>query len=573
MSVVHRALIGCVLFLAASAVCADESGQIVSPRPWNFSDWKRTPIQAGGRVKPIEAFSGEVVLHLTSRRRFEGWDPAEMLLAMVSQPSAWREKPLIKIEREDVKRQLLLDESRQRFSVSELFGNPTLLQYAQRLGELESTLAKAPNPNADPREEELKRILDRLTVFHRLITGEAWTFLPGGPGENWKPLAAPEESDPKTLREILADPSAQGRIRAHFVEAMGAYLSGQESAFGVATQKLRSQIEEEANRLEPGFRELVVPRLSAEKVYLELRPFHWSWMLYVLSALLMAIAGWSQASWAHIGGLVSMGGALGLHVAGFALRSYIAGRPPVSNMYESIVWVSFGAVSFAWIIYGFQRHRVLLGVGAVLGALGLLAADAAPTLMDPNLHPLVPVLRSNYWLTVHVLTITLGYAAFALTLGLGDVTLFRLLRGTPERSAEVSRLNQLTYRAMQFGVVLLAAGTILGGVWADYSWGRFWGWDPKEVWALIALLTYLTVLHGRYAGWVGPMAFAAWTVVCFSSVVMAWYGVNFVLGVGLHSYGFSAGGQGTVGLAVLLQLLYVGWVVWSVRRRSNVKSA
>lgn len=133
-------------------------------------------------------------------------------------------------------------------------------------------------------------------------------------------------------------------------------------------------------------------------------------------------------------------------------------------------------------------------------------------------------------------------------------------------------LNQLTYRAMQFGVVLLAAGTLLGGVWADYSWGRFWGWDPKEVWALIALLTYLIVLHGRYAGWVGQFGFAAWTVLCFSSVVMAWYGVNFVLGVGLHSYGFSAGGQGTVGTAILLQLLFVGWVAAQFKRREKTSS-
>jgi ABC-type transport system involved in cytochrome c biogenesis permease subunit len=103
------------------------------------------------------------------------------------------------------------------------------------------------------------------------------------------------------------------------------------------------------------------------------------------------------------------------------------------------------------------------------------------------------------------------------------------------------------YAAMAVGVVLVTAGTILGGVWADYSWGRFWGWDPKEVWALITLLVYLIPLHGRFAGWVNTFGLAMLSIVCFSSVLMAWYGVNFVLGVGLHSYGFTeGGGQGIV---------------------------
>jgi cytochrome c-type biogenesis protein CcsB len=333
----------------------------------------------------------------------------------------------------------------------------------------------------------------------------------------------------------------------------------------------------EAEQVSPGFSAEVLPKLRAEKIYRDYRPFHWAWILYLVAALVFAASGWLGSVRFPAGdraGMLLMIAALLLHTGGFALRSFVAGRPPVSNMYESIVWVAFGAVVFALLIYGVQkqRQRILVGVGSVLGAFGLLAADAAPTLMDPGLHPLVPVLRSNYWLTVHVLTITLGYAAFALSFGLGNVTLFRILRGVGEHSAEVLNLNQLTYRAMQFGVVLLAAGTLLGGVWADYSWGRFWGWDPKEVWALIALLTYLIVLHGRYAGWVGQFGFAAWTVLCFSSVVMAWYGVNFVLGVGLHSYGFSAGGQGAVGTGLLLQILFVGWVAFQFRRRLKPSS-
>jgi cytochrome c biogenesis factor len=122
----------------------------------------------------------------------------------------------------------------------------------------------------------------------------------------------------------------------------------------------------------------------------------------------------------------------------------------------------------------------------------------------------------------------------------------------------ISGLNLLTYRAMQFGIVLVAAGTILGGVWADYSWGRFWGWDPKEVWALVVTLTYVAIVHGRMTNWIPPFAFAVTSVAGFLSVLMAWYGVNFILGVGLHSYGFASGGTGYVVGFSALQLLYVG---------------
>jgi len=562
-------IVGGSIFHAGPAAAQD-----LTPRKWDMKNWELTPIQSGGRVKPLSAFAGEMVLHLSSRRTFEGWNPSEMLLSIVTRPDVWREKPLIKIDREDVKRQLLLDVNKQRFTVAELFGNNVLLQYAERMGNLESTMSKAPDPRANPREEELKRILDRMTVFHNLVTGESLTIIPTANNGSWEALTNPEQQGkPKSLAEILADTSDAGKIRAALVAVMGSYGEGNESQFAQATGALKKAIETLASQQDPRFAEQVLPKLKAEHVYQSLRPFHWAWILYVLAAVAFALASWLAANSAARGvqwtGLGALALALALHVTGFALRCFVAGRPPVSNMYESIVWVSFGAVAFSWIIYFFQRHRVLLGVGSILGALGLLAADAAPTLMDPGLHPLVPVLRSNYWLTVHVLTITLGYAAFAVTLGLGNVTLYRLLRGSSEHSSEVFLLNQLTYRAMQFGVILLAAGTILGGIWADYSWGRFWGWDPKEVWALIALLTYLTVLHGRSAGWVGPMGFAAWTVGCFTSVVMAWYGVNFVLGVGLHSYGFSAGGQGAVGLGTLIQLSFVAFVVWKVKGRKT----
>jgi len=206
------------------------------------------------------------------------------------------------------------------------------------------------------------------------------------------------------------------------------------------------------------------------------------------------------------------------------------------------------------------RSRYVLAAAAAVSTIGLVLADNCPAILDPSLRPLQPVLRSNFWLVTHVMSITLSYAAFALALGVGDITLGLFLVRSKNHEL-ISALTRFTYKALQVGVLLLAAGTILGAVWADYSWGRFWGWDPKEVWALIALLVYLAVLHARYVNWIRELGLAAWSVLCFNAVVMAWYGVNFWLGAGLHSYGFGGGGQMFILAAVLLQSLYVATAV------------
>jgi ABC-type transport system involved in cytochrome c biogenesis permease subunit len=155
-----------------------------------------------------------------------------------------------------------------------------------------------------------------------------------------------------------------------------------------------------------------------------------------------------------------------------------------------------------------------------------------------------------------VLTITLGYGAFLLNWGIAHVLLYQLASGSRPKDT-VQNLTEYLYRSLQIGVILLASGTILGGVWASYSWGRFWGWDPKETWALIALLTYLAVLHGRTAGWLDQFGVAFWSALCFLSVLMAWYGVNFVLGAGLHSYGFGGGGLQYVLAVVLADIAFL----------------
>ena len=193
--------------------------------------------------------------------------------------------------------------------------------------------------------------------------------------------------------------------------------------------------------------------------------------------------------------------------------------------------------------------------------------------------PLQPVLRDNFWLTIHVLTIVSSYAAGALAWGLGCLSLGYYLVGTyrPSQSLHSGKrppeacaaLAGFIYKSMQVAVLLLAAGTILGGLWADVSWGRFWGWDPKEVWALVSLLAYLIILHGRYAGWIGNFGLAAGSVLGAAVIGMSWYGVNFLLGAGLHSYGFGQGGQTEFFVFLIANFLLLAAAAWRLKMEAR----
>lgn len=552
-------------FLLALLLTVTAANNVTATEPlrregWSFKEMGSMPVQVGGRVKPFDSYARDLVLQITGGRTFQGWDPVELVLSWLADPKGWEEKRFILITRKDVKRQLGLNEAVSKFSPKELYIDSFMAEYANSLSGSDGMSSQATpiarTSKPDPRDEELKRLFDRVVTYRALVSGEAWVIIPQPVPQPWKSLM--EKTEGKTIRDA-------------FMKVFSSYLSNDRPGFDSAITEANVAITAE---MKGDWNSSVSRKLSAELFYNRVHPYQLAWIVYLLAALL-----WAAAIWLSAEGVTSIYRSesktakritsfalpltyfgLALHILGMVLRSYIAGRPPVTNMYESIVWVSFGVMIFAIVLWFIQRNSILFSIATAMSAIMLIISDAAPAMIDPSIHPLVPVLRSNYWLTIHVLTITLSYAALALTLGIGNVTLWLYLKGadkTSEGTKKITMLNLLTYRAMQFGVVLLAAGTILGGVWADYSWGRFWGWDPKEVWALIALLGYIAVIHARFTGWMRPFGFAAWTVVSFTLVVMAWYGVNFVLGVGLHSYGFSTGGQSTVTVFVLGQMGYV----------------
>jgi ABC-type transport system involved in cytochrome c biogenesis permease subunit len=285
-------------------------------------------------------------------------------------------------------------------------------------------------------------------------------------------------------------------------------------------------------------------------------PFRWAWVTLLAALAVLVVhqqTGWRLAYW---GGLALFITALLVQVLGFTLRIMVAGRAPVGNMYETVVFVAFLAAFFALVLELVYRRTVIAIAGAAVGALGLVLADQLPLALDPKISPLVPVLRSNFWLTVHVVTIVASYAGATLAWGLGNVSLALLAFGKPNREM-LRTLSLYTYRAIQIAVILLALGTVLGAWWASEAWGRYWGWDPKEVGALIALVCYVIPLHARYAGWIKDFGLAVAAVLCYAAIILSWYVINFVIAAGLHSYGFSGGGGEWVLWAGLVNLEWV----------------
>jgi cytochrome c-type biogenesis protein CcsB len=452
------------------------------------------------------------------------------------------------VERQLVE-QLGLDKTQRRFSFAQLTGSSELQQLATEA----QALKRAEKPLTRVQQDALS-VSDRLTLLAHVMDGSALLIVPATTSET-QPWVDPSGSSKYYSEAQVAPIQTQLRTVANsYVQADGFSLSR-------AANQLRENLRGLSPSIYPGDQ-----KLQLEYFYNHFEAFYRAIWCYGIALVILIAAHLRKRGRAlqNIGVAVAILG-LAFQAAGIVMRCMIAGRPPVTNMYESIIWVSF-AVSFFGMIF-FVRYRAPIYLLAALPVtlIALLLVHQMPIAMPSSIDPLVPVLRDNFWLTIHVLTITLSYAAFALAMGFGHILLWRYARNPAAARADAP-MHFWLYRVLQLGVLLLAAGTILGGVWANYSWGRFWGWDPKETWALIALLSYILALHGRLAGWWTQFGLAVASVVCFLAVLMAWYGVNFVLGKGLHSYGFGIGGETYVAIFVALDLLFVGFAIWRYRR-------
>jgi ABC-type transport system involved in cytochrome c biogenesis permease subunit len=300
---------------------------------------------------------------------------------------------------------------------------------------------------------------------------------------------------------------------------------------------------------------LLVARAEARGEYraieLEVNLYRWDPFTRALGFYLLAFLGVCLSLVAPSKGWVrkfTFGMTLGstaLLIFGIVLRCIIRQRPPVVSLYDTVLFITAGAVLMGLVTEWLTRQRIAIGLSTVLGTAGMFLAGRYElkevASAGDTMASVVAVLDTNYYLAIHVTTITLGYAAGLLAGGLGHVWILGRLVGFRSGDREFySGLTRMTYGVVCFGLLLSVFGTIMGGVWANDSWGRFWGWDPKENGALLICLWEIMILHARMGGYIRDRGLAVMAVLGAVVVSASWWGVN-LLGVGLHSYGFTSG--------------------------------
>jgi cytochrome c-type biogenesis protein CcsB len=221
------------------------------------------------------------------------------------------------------------------------------------------------------------------------------------------------------------------------------------------------------------------------------------------------------------------------HTFGMGFRWIISGHAPWSDTYESLLYISWSAV-FAAVIF-FRKSLLALSAGVIVA--GIFMFTAHLTSIDPQITNLVPVLKS-YWLTIHVSVLTASYGFFGLgaILGFMSLIMFIFRKNRPHMDENIKYITAINEIALIIGLSAITIGNFLGGVWANESWGRYWGWDPKETWAYVSIVVYAIVVHTRFIKALNnPFAFSVASLLAFSTILMTYFGVNFYLS-GMHSY-------------------------------------
>ena len=480
------------------------------------------PIQEGGRVKPLSTYADFTLLRFNGKRSVVLEDetkltPIEWLLDTLFFPTAAAEYPIFLVQNQEVVEAMGLDhvgkEERDRYSLSEL--EPGLEKLWQLAGEYHAI------------EEQQRSSLQQQIVA---LWSNVYDY--GSIISRPEALAlVPPRDDSETWLSVAEDPAALNT----FVEMIGAredlaaFEEHLASFHGVSVARAEQRGEYDKVPLELFYYETkVVPR----SLYV--------FVLAFLSAAVLWLRPRSRLLHRATIGLV-MGGTA-LLVAGIVMRCVIRGRPPVSTLYETVLFVVAVGSLTAIVTELINKQRVAISAAAILGMVGMFIANGYELLDKRDTMPsLVAVLDTNFWLATHVTCITSGYSAGMLAALLASVYLvakaLRLKRDDPGFYKNTARM---VYGVTCFGLIFSLVGTILGGIWANESWGRFWGWDPKENGALLICISQIALLHGRMGGFLrdqGTCMAAAFTgtVIAFS-----WWGVN-LLGVGLHSYGFTSG--------------------------------
>jgi cytochrome c-type biogenesis protein CcsB len=483
-----------------------------------------------GRMKPMDTVAHEVISKITGKSALFGLEPNQMFLGMILQPSLYQEVPMIKIGHPKIALDLGLDKNSKFAKFSDFFdkkGNYKIFQ------EVTDASRKKPLEKSQY-DKEIIKVDERLNVSYMAYQGSLMRIFPKPNDANNKwfaPMDALKSFPPEDVKNVKIS------IQAYFVMVGEAVKSGKWENANLALRGIQ--------KYQKTYGAAVLPseqHIEMEIWYNKLGLFGKLVPLYLLLGLILLIFAFINVikpafsmKWIMRGAWAILIFGFILHIIGLAIRWYIAGHAPWSNAYESIVFIAASTV-FAGIVLA-RRSPFALAGAALLA--GITMAVAHMSFINPEITTLVPVLKS-YWLMIHVATIISGDGFFGLGSILSLLVLILYVMRGKEGSSNIDRsikeLTNLSEMALIIGLFLYTIGNFLGGVWANESWGRYWGWDSKETWAAVSILIYATVLHLRFIPALkSNFTYNVATVWAYSTVLMTYFGVNYYLS-GLHSY-------------------------------------
>ncbi len=569
------------------------------------------PLAYNGRFRPFEAYTRLRLAELYSDQSIK---PADQALFQTGSQEEWvwnfhfnghsayDQAPLFFIHSADLKKALGLDTKKNRFSYAEL--NEALAVNRESNLRLMQALIPAYYWKAynDPSNKGRK-----TTLSLPALSSELWLSLEG---EMLEVISTPKNAPWHHLK-VGQQLNAYSPLLEEFPELrtkMDRYVKSEDAFLALPTKSVAGQwvslqaLSDSSNHnftpypdslfleIKRAYKERDIPLLKkkleegyatiAGSVYLKsegkslyyptswqliieawLFTFPWLYLCiaFYTGAILGALVRWNRTAFC------SFILAFILHSLVLALRCYILQRPPVSNMFETIIYVPWIAVLGSLLL----KKMWAMVASSVVAVMLLVLLKASQ--LQGNLENVQAVLDSQYWLTIHVLMVVGSYGFFALAGVLGHIYLVDSIRRKSEH-ASLNSLASMILQSLYFGTALLIPGTILGGVWAAQSWGRFWDWDPKESWAFISGCVYLIVIHAYRFSLIRDFGLAVGAIAGFCAISFTWYGVNYILGTGLHSYGFGNGGEIFYYAYLAAEFLFIGaiWMCTKMQIKQNL---
>ncbi|WP_225351772.1 cytochrome c biogenesis protein CcsA [Arcobacter porcinus] len=483
----------------------------------------------GGRMQPLSTLNKQIVQKLSGRSNFLGMDANQIVFGMLTRPDVWKDVKILKIQTPKLKKLLNIDESEKYISFSEVFDDKGKYLIVE---EAEKALLTKPIERGTY-EKDIIKLDEKLNIIYSVFNGSLLNIFP----KFYNSEAI--DDNYKWYSPLEAIDIFQGQNQVAISTLIRGLLNSVVDYNWEETNKYldlaKSYQEKAGNEVMPS-----KTKIDAEILFNKLDLFFNLTLVYLLLGFIMLVISFVlifnpnfKAEKTTKTLFVILAILFSIQTFAMGFRWYVSGHAPWSDTYESMLYISWSSV-FAGVIF-FRRSLLALSSAVIMAAIFMFTAHL--TEIDPQITNLVPVLKS-YWLTIHVSILTASYGFFGLSAILGFLTLimFIVRKRKPHVDDIIKHISAINEISLIIGLAFITIGNFLGGVWANESWGRYWGWDPKETWSYVSIIVYAIVLHLRFIKQLNnPYTLAAASMLAFSTILMTYLGVNFYLS-GMHSY-------------------------------------